>query len=230
MKVKARLLVALVSLSCCLTAFSYARAQGMVVIPGAARATLHVKSLEETRQARIVRQRWDMSCGSAALSTLLTYSLHDPTPETAIIVWILHRTSPVKIQSRGGFSLFDLKRYAVAHGFDAEGYAGLKLKDLEDLGRPAIIPVRVETYNHFVVYRGVVGNRVLVGDPSFGNLTMTAGHFETIWKNGIAFYVFPMGSKLSPEKLEPRLSEFLVPEGGVVYRDAFDHPALQPTR
>jgi len=30
-------------------------------------------------------------CGAAALSTLLTYDFKDNTPETAIVVWILHR-------------------------------------------------------------------------------------------------------------------------------------------
>jgi|SRR5579875_2885720 len=225
-----RLAISFVLCFCWLTFARKVNAQGVAIIPGIARLTVQVDSMQQFRQARVVRQKWDMSCGSAALSTLMTYYLHDPTPETAIIVWILHRTSPVKIQSRGGFSLFDLKRYAEAHGYKAEGYGGLKLKDLKDMGRPAIVPVRVKGYNHFVLFLNSVGKHVLVADPSFGNLTMTADRFQHIWKSGIAFYVFPEGSKLTKKPTSPQFADYRVPDAGAVYRDALDHPAILPRR
>ena len=53
-----------------------------------------IRTLKEIRGEGVVRQRWDMSCGAAALSTLLTYDFKDQTPETAIVVWILHRADP----------------------------------------------------------------------------------------------------------------------------------------
>jgi predicted double-glycine peptidase len=89
-----------------------------------------IRSLKEIRGEGVVRQRWDMSCGAAALSTLLTYEFRDNTPETAIVVWILHRVDPIKVRARGGFSLLDLKRFAQARGYRAEGYAGMSIEEL----------------------------------------------------------------------------------------------------
>lgn len=205
------------------------RAQGTAFRTGGIRPSMRVRSLQEIRQEHVVRQKWDLSCGSAALSTLLTYDLSTPTPETEIIVWILHRTDPVKIQSRGGFSLLDLKRYARAHGFAAEGYADLSLEDLKDLRSPAIVPVRVKGYDHFVVFRGVVGDRVVLADPAFGNLSVPIGRFLKIWKNGLAFIVFPRG--LAPGKVKAAYrGDFLVPEGGAIYRATMGRALSQPTR
>ena len=68
-----------------------------------------------------------MSCGAAALSTVLTYDFKDPTPETAIVVWILHRVDAARVRARGGFSLLDLKHFAEARGYHAEGFSGMTI-------------------------------------------------------------------------------------------------------
>lgn len=204
-------------------------AQGTEFQVGGTKLNMHVQSLEQIRWDHVIRQKWDLSCGSAALSTLLTYDWNTPTPETEIIVWILHRTNPVKIQSRGGFSLLDLKRYAQAHGFEAEGYAGMSLKDLEDLGSSAIVPVRVKGFNHFVVFRAVVRDRVALADPAFGNVTVPIRRFQKMWNNGLAFIVFPRGS--APDEAKTGLrGPLLIPEGGAIYRATVGRAILQPTR
>jgi hypothetical protein len=193
------------------------------------RLNTRVRSLQGIRQDQVVRQKWDLSCGSAALSTLLTYDLNNPTPETKIIVWILHRTDPVKIQSRGGFSLLDLKRYSQAHGFEAEGYADLSLDDLEDLRSSAIVPVRVKGFDHFVVFRAVIGDRVMLVDPAFGNLTVPIDQFLKIWRNGLAFIVF---ARNFPRRRvnAPIRGALLVPDGGLIYRTTLGRALSQPTR
>jgi uncharacterized protein len=219
----------LVGFSFILAAIPCAKAQGMAFRANGIRMITRVRSLEEIRQEKVVHQKWDLSCGSAALSTLLTYDWNTQTPETEIIVWILHRTNPVKIQSSGGFSLLDLKRYAQAHGFDADGYADLSLKNLEDLRSSAIVPVRVKGFNHFVVFRGVVRDRVALADPAFGNLTVPVEHFLKIWNNGLAFIVFPHAS--SPAKGEiPFRAPLLIPDGGSIYRATLGQAVLQPIR
>ena len=43
-----------------------------------------VKSLLEMRQNRVVVQKWDLSCGAAALATILNYQHGDPVPERQI--------------------------------------------------------------------------------------------------------------------------------------------------
>jgi len=41
-----------------------------------------------------------------------------------------------------------------------------------------MVAVNALGYNHFVVFRGVMGDRVLVDDPAWGNRTMTIDKFQ----------------------------------------------------
>ena len=157
---------------------------------GAAGARRPVRSLTELRHDRVVLQKWDLSCGSAALSTLMTYDVGDPVNEEEIITSILQRADPVKIKARQGFSLLDLKHFAVARGHEADGYGKLDLLHLAELG-PAIVPTIIGGNDHFVVFRGVREGRVLLADPGFGNRSMTIEQFEDVWPKRIAFVVKP---------------------------------------
>ena len=135
-----------------------------------------------------MRQKWDLSCGSAALSTLLTFDLGDPVTETEIIMNILRRSDPVRIRDRQGFSLLDLKRFVVSRGHVADGYGRLDMPHLVQLA-PAIVPTVIGGENHFVVFRGAQEGRVILADPGFGNRTMTVEQFEALWPKRIAFVV-----------------------------------------
>jgi uncharacterized protein len=148
-----------------------------------------VVSFHELRQSKLVRQSWDTSCGAAALSTLLTYHVGIAVSEYAIATHILRGGDPGRVRQRGGFSLLDLKRFVEALGLVGEGYGSMTLADLDHNAAPAIVPVRLRELDHFVVFRGRVGNRVLLGDPAFGNMTMPVEEFETVWRSRIAFYV-----------------------------------------
>jgi uncharacterized protein len=147
-----------------------------------------VRSLVEARQAHVVRQSWDLSCGAAALSTILTFHVGDPVSEADIIRSILRRSDPVRIRARQGFSLLDLKRFVLSRGHLADGYGRLNLVQLLRLG-PAIVPTRIDGYDHFVVFRGVQDGRVILADPAFGNRTMRVEQFEALWPRRIAFVV-----------------------------------------
>jgi uncharacterized protein len=159
-----------------------------------------IRTLKELRDEGVVRQRWDMSCGAAALSTVLTYDFNDNTPEAAIVVWILHRNDPARIRARGGFSLLELKRFAQARGYSAEGFSGMSLEDLAAEKSWVITPIHFKTFDHFVVVKGIVGDRIILADPGFGNITMSTNRFAKIWKNGIVFVVHPP----DPRMLAPK--------------------------
>ena len=177
----------------------------------------NIRSLKEIRGEGVVRQRWDMSCGAAALSTLLTYDFKDKTPETAIVVWILHRVDPVRVRARGGFSLLDLKHFAQARGYSAEGFSGMTMKDLAAEKTSVITPIRLKGFDHFVVVRGVEDGRVLVADPGFGNLTMRVDRFQQLWKNGIVFVVHPPDERMITQRGEP-IGFRLIPDETVITR------------
>lgn len=148
----------------------------------------------------MVLQKWDLSCGSAALSTLLTFDVGDPVDEEEVITSVLQRADPVKIRARQGFSLLDLKRYAVSRGHQADGYGKLDMKHLAQLA-PAIVPTVIGGNDHFVVFRGVEEGHVLLADPGFGNRSMTVAQFEAVWPKRIAFVVTPRpGQRVQPAK------------------------------
>ena len=81
---------------------------------------------------------------------------------------------------RQGFSLLDLKRFVDNRGYQGVGYGNLELKDLGGLA-PIIVAVSPLGYNHFLVFRGQVGDRVVLADPAFGNRTMSVEKFQRIW-------------------------------------------------
>jgi uncharacterized protein len=187
----------------------------------------NIRSLQEIRSEGVVRQRWDMSCGAAALSTVLTYDFKDYTPETAIVVWILHRVDAKRVRARGGFSLLDLKHFAEARGYHAEGYSGMSMEDLALEKTSVIVPIRLKGFDHFVVVRGIESGHVILADPGFGNLTMRVDRFQKLWNSGIAFVVQPPDVRMIPEKKILKASR-LVPNETVISREiAIAAPGLR---
>ena len=185
---------------------------------GGERVSVPVRSLQELRFVNLVPQSWDVSCGAAALSTLLTYHMDHQVTEYAVATWILRGVDPQRVRARGGFSLFDLKRFAQALGYRAEGYGGLTLADLDALATPAIVPVQIHGLDHFVVLRDIIGGHVLIGDPAFGNLTMPVRRFEQIWKGGIAFVVRDVPSATPVAEPGTQIANLRVPDLPAVSR------------
>jgi uncharacterized protein len=184
---------------------------------GAAADQRPVTSLLEMRQDRVVVQQWDLSCGAAALATLLKYQHGDPVPEREIARGLMEREEyleePLLVRARQGFSLLDLKRYVDQRGYLGMGYGELTLADLIELA-PIIAPVKLNGFNHFVVFRGAWGNRVLLADPAFGNRTMLMPKFEAAWldygKIGkVGFVVARLDGARPPNQLAPRPTDFV---------------------
>jgi predicted double-glycine peptidase len=148
-----------------------------------------IRSLQEIRHEGVVIQKWDTSCGAAALATVLTYSFNDPVSEREVASGMLRMTMPLKVRHRGGFSFLDMKRFAELRGYKGQGYSGLTMGTLLQLESP-IVPIVQYGNPHFVVVRGLDrSGRVKLADPAFGNLTMSAEDFEAVWKERIGFMV-----------------------------------------
>jgi predicted double-glycine peptidase len=178
-----------------------------------------VKSLLEMRQENVTIQKWDLSCGAAALATLLAYQHGDPVSEREVARGLIQREeylkNPEMVKERQGFSLLDLKRYADRRGYAGIGYGKLTLKDLIERA-PVLVPIEASGYPHFVIFRGVMGNRVLLADPAWGNRTMPKGKFDSAWLEfpeigKIGFVVVRKdGNAAPPNRLAPRPEEFLM--------------------
>lgn len=143
-----------------------------------------VLSMLELRHKNVVVQEWDLSCGAAALTTLLRYQYGDDMTEKTVARALVNRPeyieNPKLVQLREGFSLLDLKRYVDTRGYRGVGLGKMTLDDLERKA-PTLVPSHTNGYNHFVVFRGRLGNRVLLADPAWGNRTMTTEQFNRAW-------------------------------------------------
>lgn len=146
-----------------------------------------VTSLKEERFSATIRQQYDFSCGSAALSTLLTYHYNYPISEEAAFAEMYQRGDRKRIQQQG-FSLLDIKMFLERRGFQANGYEA-PLEKLEGAHIPAIVLLKENGYSHFVVVKGLRDGRVLIGDPAGGTRAMTREKFESIWVNQILFVI-----------------------------------------
>lgn len=151
---------------------------------------LPVRTLNEIQSQRLVRQRYDYSCGSAALTTILRYYLDKPLDEAAVINGLLRYGEVEQIIERRGFSLLDMKRFAAALGLRSQGFTA-EFADLVELDRPGIVPITYGGFNHFVVLREIVDGHVILGDPAFGNIAMTPSQFMEAWSPQAIFIVYP---------------------------------------
>jgi len=134
----------------------------------------------------VKKQALDYSCGSAAISTLLTYVYGTKTPEKAIFKAMFESGDKDKIRKEG-FSLLDMSEFLNKKGFNAVGYK-LTLDIIEKNKVPFIGLINDNGYNHFVVVKSVNGSRLLVGDPNKGNVIYKRAEFEKMW-NGIALII-----------------------------------------
>lgn len=177
-----------------------------------------VTSLLEMRQHHVVVQQWDLSCGAAALATILRYQYHDSVSEQEIAKALMKRkeylANPMLVRIRQGFSLLDLKRYVDQRGYEGIGYGKLTVEDLIERA-PVMVPLSLYGYNHFVVFRGVRRNQVLLADPAWGNRTMGIERFKHAWISypeigKVGFIVSRDGGDTLADGLEPRPRDFIM--------------------
>jgi predicted double-glycine peptidase len=81
------------------------------------------------------------------------------------------------------------------------------------------VPIHMRGLDHFVIFRGVRGDRVVLGDPAFGNLTLPTAAFEEAWKSRIAFYVRARGkSSIEHSRLAATELDLFIPDLSYVGR------------
>jgi uncharacterized protein len=228
----------------------------IVYFPQFAEGSRPVRSLLEARHEHVVLQKWDLSCGAAALATLLRYQFRENVTEQEIARALMRRNEyidhPELIRLQEGFSLLDLKRYvqfyrtkfmnsnatkyknkrARSHLLNRSSSArtllthrgqiykgdGLGQLDFNDLVEraPIMVPVNALGYNHFVIFRGVFGDRVLLADPAWGNRTMTRDKFERMWIDyggtvgHVGFVIERLDGHKPPNRLEPKPEELVM--------------------
>lgn len=134
----------------------------------------------------VIRQRYDFSCGSAAVATLLTYHYDRPTAERTPFksMWELGDKETIK---KVGFSMLDMRNYLQSIGYRAEGFR-LEPDQLIQVKRPVIVLLDLNGFKHFVVVKGQTKDQVLVGDSVLGIKKYSTQEFEKYW-NGVALAI-----------------------------------------
>ncbi|MDQ6646872.1 MAG: C39 family peptidase [Pseudomonadota bacterium] len=173
-------------LACVYSTAPLAASSTLLHAPGGS-YSLHLTSLKEARYLNTIHQKYDFSCGSAAVATLLTYQYNYPVDEQTAFEQMYAHGDQEKIR-REGFSLLDIKRFLQANGFDADGF-DVPLDRLRKDHLPAIVLINEHGYHHFVVIKGITDNRVLVGDPARGTRSMPRSQFQQLWKSHLVFVI-----------------------------------------
>lgn len=184
----------------------------------ASNSALSVRSVIEIRHQNVVLQQWELSCAAAALATILRYQHGVPVTERSVALGLINRqeylANPDLVKIRQGFSLLDLKRFVDGLGYQGIGLGQLALPDLF-FRAPIIVPVNLQGFPHFVIFRGGTSNSVLLADPAFGNITMSKDKFQNGWINykdigHVGFVVTKAGELAPPGGLSARALDFVM--------------------
>ena len=149
--------------------------------------SLHLTTLKEAKFRNTIRQKYDFSCGSAAVATLLTYQYGYPLSEQTAFAQMYAHGNRAKI-NKEGFSLLDIKQFLQANGFEADGFC-VPLEKLAQEHLPAIALIEDKGYHHFVVIKGLLYGRVLIGDPALGTRSIPRDRFDKLWKDKLLFVI-----------------------------------------
>ena len=145
-----------------------------------------VKSWIEIKNKHLTRQKHDYSCGSASLSTILTYYYNQNMSENEILNAVMKMKGLTKNSSLeeykkvNGLSFLDLSVFAFSKGFRALGLA-LDMEALKKIKIPLILYVKIRNNEHFTVFKGMDNVYAYLADPSLGNTKVKLSKFKEMF-------------------------------------------------
>ena len=163
------------------------------------KGTLSVQSWKTLRDAHVVKQDLDYSCGAASLATLLNEFYGQSATEAELL------EAMDKGDMRASFD--DMQRALPQFGFRGVGYAA-SYDQLVKLKMPVIVYMKYRKDDHFSVLRGIDESTVWLADPSLGNRTFSRSQFLNMWETrtadqehadlkGKVLAILPAGSKMT---------------------------------
>ncbi|MBV8623380.1 MAG: C39 family peptidase [Herbaspirillum sp.] len=132
-----------------------------------------IQSWKSRRDAQVVKQDRDYSCGAAALATLLNEFYGQSLSEEMLL------DAMNKGDMRASFE--DMQRALPRFGFKAQGFAAT-YEQLARLRVPVVVYLRYRKDDHFSVLRGIDEHTVWLADPSLGNRTYSKEQFLDMWE------------------------------------------------
>ena len=156
---------------------SAAAAHGLGTVEGARlldeRAELRARSWTELRDASVIKQRFDYSCGASALASLLSLHYGLEIEERDIL-------ERYEFDRTLGVSFTGLAEIARGLGFAASGVS-IRYETLVKARVPLLLFVRVDGQGHFSVLKAVSERGVVLADPAWGEIRLTRRQFEPLW-------------------------------------------------
>jgi predicted double-glycine peptidase len=168
--------------------FAGPAAADIVSLPGGALYSIPRKSIVDLRYTNVVRQRFDLSCGAAAVATLLNYFYGEKLEERETIDAIFKFGDKAKIE-KDGFSMLELKRFGDSKGYVVQGFKITKPEAISEIKIPFLTLINTRGYSHFVVVKGTKDGVVYIADPAFGNRSRPWEEFKEEWSNIILVYL-----------------------------------------
>lgn len=132
------------------------------------------RSWSEARDHLVIKQKFDMSCGAAALASVLQIYYGAETDETDImdIIGLRDEYSFAELASAAG----ELGYRAVPLSADFETLIKLQI--------PVVLFINSFGAGHFTVFKGSDGHNVWLGDPAWGNVHLAKADFLKRWHTG----------------------------------------------
>lgn len=170
---------------------------------------VNVLAEENLKLRNITKQKYDYSCGSAALTTILNLLFDLSLNEAEVIDGLIIHGETEKIKHGRRFSLLDMKRYLATLDIEGAGYKAT-INDMAEIPYPAVISINIEKFKHFVVLMGYTDGHVIIADPAFGHMTKTISEFDKIWANKVFFSIHDKKSKTNRvNKLDDSLLRYV---------------------
>jgi predicted double-glycine peptidase len=150
------------------------------------------------------------------MATLLRYHFGQTLTEKDAIEGMFEHGDKEGIRKRG-FSMLDMKRFALSRGLQVEGYKITDTENLKRLNIPVITLIQTARYKHFVVLRGTDDRFVYLSDPSWGNRKMLLEDFIKGWDRVILIVTGPCQG--TPEGLHKEETQVAGANKGWVIRN-----------
>ena len=162
----------------CLGVFwvSTARADATLSTP-TLQGSVAVQSWKDRRDAQIVKQDLDYSCGAASLATILNGFYGKAVTEEEILKAMNKEDGMASFADMAAV----LPRLVTSGSFKGPGLA-LSFAQLQKIKIPAIVYLRYRGNDHFSVLRGISEDTVWLGDPSWGNRRLSTHQFLQMWE------------------------------------------------
>ncbi|ECL5232632.1 peptidase C39 [Campylobacter upsaliensis] len=163
----------------------------MTLLPLFLKAEFVVKSYQEIKNEKVIRQNYEESCGAASLATLINILDDSNLTESDLLKAMSGQQLYTDM-----VSFTDLNDAVKKLGFQSKSYK-IDRKILESIMSVPIL-VKIEDdprFPHFVVIINHKGNYLQIFDPSYGEYISSKREFYSVWdrynKGGFALIINP---------------------------------------